>query len=611
MNATSEATGTAVSSFAYFGEEAPADPPGDARRSEGAADSFEACDALVDDLLDDDRGRHFGALARLREDRQRRATTNVEETTGRGLFATGHARLSERVRDVRDLRDARDAREREPFEGASRFTREERAPARWTSDDIGLVSSASLFPEEARETTGQKISSESAPASPYVPRRATDATPHPSPSPATPLDWSKTPPWHPRGATAAAPVAGSNPRAHGAASRAFVNTRAARKDNAPASPSLSPLSSPGSASGERYVAPRVSPAAALVSMSPTANGQPCRGYEHGYEHGYETRRAHSLDLGVSRENLSSRWPAATMTRDANLRDAASRRTPPRVFSYATGSERPNASNAATDFSLAGVAAGYPAGYGVYHREPANALYKTELCRTWEETGSCRYGGKCQFAHGRDELRPVMRHPKYKTEVCRTFSTSGSCPYGTRCRFIHYRVPTRSVCGTLIAQAHNVIPTDWSPEMSSRDVGARGGFHGRFHGDWNAGAEIVPRDDTSDETSAREDGFRRAASPLCGRRLPVFRDLAALSAERREESDGETRIAGAERTSSSAGVSCEGKTRECDFSAEPFPFAFVAERRASASAAASAVRRGAPPCASGPYDIGASVLFGNV
>jgi butyrate response factor 1 len=248
---------------------------------------------------------------------------------------------------------------------------------------------------------------------------------------------------------------------------------------------------------------------------------------------------------------------------------------------------------------------------VYHREPANALYKTELCRTWEETGSCRYGGKCQFAHGRDELRPVMRHPKYKTEVCRTFSTSGSCPYGTRCRFIHYRVPTRSVCGTLIAQAHNVIPTDWSPEMSSRDVGARGGFHGRFHGDWNAGAEIVPRDDTSDETSAREDGFRRAASPLCGRRLPVFRDLAALSAERREESDGETRIAGAERTSSSAGVSCEGKTRECDFSAEPFPFAFVAERRASASAAASAVRRGAPPCASGPYDIGASVLFGNV
>ena len=45
---------------------------------------------------------------------------------------------------------------------------------------------------------------------------ATDATPRGSPSPATPLDWSKTPPWTPtpRNATSAAPVAGSNPRAH-------------------------------------------------------------------------------------------------------------------------------------------------------------------------------------------------------------------------------------------------------------------------------------------------------------------------------------------------------------------------------------------------------------
>ncbi|EFN56478.1 hypothetical protein CHLNCDRAFT_15825, partial [Chlorella variabilis] len=63
-------------------------------------------------------------------------------------------------------------------------------------------------------------------------------------------------------------------------------------------------------------------------------------------------------------------------------------------------------------------------------------WQTELCRSWEETGSCRYGAKCQFAHGREELRPVLRHPKYKTEVCRTFAQSGTCPYGTRCRFIH-------------------------------------------------------------------------------------------------------------------------------------------------------------------------------
>jgi len=64
------------------------------------------------------------------------------------------------------------------------------------------------------------------------------------------------------------------------------------------------------------------------------------------------------------------------------------------------------------------------------------LYKTELCRSFEELGTCRYGPKCQFAHGRSELRPVLRHPKYKTEICKTWQTIGTCPYGTRCRFIH-------------------------------------------------------------------------------------------------------------------------------------------------------------------------------
>jgi butyrate response factor 1 len=66
------------------------------------------------------------------------------------------------------------------------------------------------------------------------------------------------------------------------------------------------------------------------------------------------------------------------------------------------------------------------------------LYKTEYCRSWRETGACRYGTKCQFAHGEHELRPVLRHPKYKTEICRNFSETGTCPYGTRCRFVHYQ-----------------------------------------------------------------------------------------------------------------------------------------------------------------------------
>jgi len=71
------------------------------------------------------------------------------------------------------------------------------------------------------------------------------------------------------------------------------------------------------------------------------------------------------------------------------------------------------------------------------------LYKTELCQSWIQTGNCRYGTKCQFAHGSDELRPVLRHPKYKTEICKTFSTTGHCPYGKRCRFVHQIFELRS------------------------------------------------------------------------------------------------------------------------------------------------------------------------
>ncbi|KAH9947706.1 hypothetical protein B0H21DRAFT_317936 [Amylocystis lapponica] len=82
----------------------------------------------------------------------------------------------------------------------------------------------------------------------------------------------------------------------------------------------------------------------------------------------------------------------------------------------------------------------PLGNGPSANNRKLGLYKTELCRSWEEKGSCRYGAKCQFAHGEEELRKVSRHPKYKTEICRTFWVSGSCPYGKRCCFIHTELP---------------------------------------------------------------------------------------------------------------------------------------------------------------------------
>jgi tristetraprolin/butyrate response factor 1 len=53
----------------------------------------------------------------------------------------------------------------------------------------------------------------------------------------------------------------------------------------------------------------------------------------------------------------------------------------------------------------------PGGNGPSANNRKLGLYKTELCRSWEEKGTCRYGPKCQFAHGEEEIRKVSRHPK--------------------------------------------------------------------------------------------------------------------------------------------------------------------------------------------------------
>lgn len=69
-------------------------------------------------------------------------------------------------------------------------------------------------------------------------------------------------------------------------------------------------------------------------------------------------------------------------------------------------------------------------------ERAKKLYKTEVCRSWQDYQMCPYGAKCQFAHGDAELRQVERHRKYKTKKCKKFHSEGVCPFGSRCIFIH-------------------------------------------------------------------------------------------------------------------------------------------------------------------------------
>ena len=63
-------------------------------------------------------------------------------------------------------------------------------------------------------------------------------------------------------------------------------------------------------------------------------------------------------------------------------------------------------------------------------------YKTELCKTYSETGECPYGKKCRFAHGKDELFSKDIGMNYKKIECKSFSELGYCLYGSRCSFKH-------------------------------------------------------------------------------------------------------------------------------------------------------------------------------
>ncbi|KAG5363683.1 Zinc finger protein 36, C3H1 type-like 2-A [Yarrowia sp. B02] len=64
------------------------------------------------------------------------------------------------------------------------------------------------------------------------------------------------------------------------------------------------------------------------------------------------------------------------------------------------------------------------------------LYKTEMCSSFQKTGSCSYGEKCQFAHGEHELKNVDRPPKWRSKLCQNWLRTGTCAYNDRCCFKH-------------------------------------------------------------------------------------------------------------------------------------------------------------------------------
>lgn len=110
-----------------------------------------------------------------------------------------------------------------------------------------------------------------------------------------------------------------------------------------------------------------------------------------------------------------------------------------------------------------------------------AKYKTSLCKIFNSPGGCRFGDKCNFAHGPEELRskgavfgmsgyddgsgmfgsdaaqaygyggadvagPAMYGAnaqkreadptRFKTSLCKAFEQHGVCRYGEQCTFAH-------------------------------------------------------------------------------------------------------------------------------------------------------------------------------
>ena len=62
--------------------------------------------------------------------------------------------------------------------------------------------------------------------------------------------------------------------------------------------------------------------------------------------------------------------------------------------------------------------------------------KTVLCSSFMETGKCKYGKNCTFAHGEDELKSL----KFYAKPCILFNRNGRCDKGNQCEYLHFKEP---------------------------------------------------------------------------------------------------------------------------------------------------------------------------
>ncbi|KAI3445701.1 hypothetical protein Pfo_002366 [Paulownia fortunei] len=124
-------------------------------------------------------------------------------------------------------------------------------------------------------------------------------------------------------------------------------------------------------------------------------------------------------------------------------------------------------------------------------------FRNRLCRFWETSGTCQFGSECQFAHGKEELRPPRSSGKIKIETFKlNNSLEGSSPssYGTK------YPPISQV---------KAAASDWTPQDDGIEV-------------------TLPSDSTEEKNPSTEDVDAYIEKVLYGtnsrKRLPVFVEI---------------------------------------------------------------------------------------
>ncbi|XP_047335088.1 mRNA decay activator protein ZFP36-like [Impatiens glandulifera] len=152
----------------------------------------------------------------------------------------------------------------------------------------------------------------------------------------------------------------------------------------------------------------------------------------------------------------------------------------------------------------------------------NNFYKKDLCRSWEDLSQCRYGYKCQFAHGKEEMRPSRFICNNKSEAAK------SKQHGGKGGIVHNQIinletetttlspPSKYQSSPISIKSRNpessIVSTDWCP--------------------FDDGISFVSAGSVSTNTySSREDVNPMIMKVLYGpqrqqKRLPVFEEICS-------------------------------------------------------------------------------------